>query len=150
VALTQEQRSRLYETQRRWRKRHPGRAAGYVQRYRDRHPEVLKKTNKRWRMGHPECDAAVRHRRRARKLGNGGSYTTAEWLTLKTKYDSRCLCCGKTERQLKRLGRKLVPDHVLPLAKKGRNDISNLQPLCHGLGGCNNRKHTKHIDYRPF
>ena len=80
----------------------------------------------------------------------------AEWDALKAFYDFKCLCCGKTEKRLKRLGRKLVWDHVVALLDpsdklKGLRDlISNIQPLCHGRGGCNNRKNKKHINYRPF
>jgi predicted restriction endonuclease len=86
--------------------------------------------------------------RRARKRLTGGTYTVFEWQALKNQYHNRCLACGKSEQQLKRLGRKLVPDHVIPLAHQGRNTLDNIQPLCHGMGGCNNRKNVKHLDYR--
>jgi 5-methylcytosine-specific restriction endonuclease McrA len=59
-----------------------------------------------------------------------------------------CKCCGLVESELVLLGRRLVPDHVIPLAKGGMNYISNIQPLCHGRGGCNNIKGAKHLDYR--
>ena len=91
---------------------------------------------------------ALGQHRKARKLGNGGSWTAAEWSAMLKKYGHRCLACGLGETQLRCLRRKLVPDHVRALAKGGRNDIGNLQPLCHGTGGCNNRKGIKHIDYR--
>jgi hypothetical protein len=47
----------------------------------------------------------------------------------------------------------LVPDHVKAIADGGSNYISNIQPLCHSnkagaIGGCNNAKGAKHIDYR--
>jgi hypothetical protein len=110
--------------------------------------------NRQWRKENPEHAATLVRARRVRVLGNGGSHTVAEWTALKKFYGNRCVCCGKSEHKLKRIGRNLVPDHVLPLRTKGRNDISNIQPLCHTMpggkpGGCNNRKHTAHIDYRP-
>lgn len=77
------------------------------------------------------------HARRARKQQSGGSYTTAEWRELCAKYGHACLCCGKAV--------KLTPDHVVPIAKGGANDISNIQPLCLP---CNLRKATKTTDYR--
>jgi 5-methylcytosine-specific restriction endonuclease McrA len=67
---------------------------------------------------------------------------------LKASFNNRCLNCGLDEAQLAVLHRTLSPDHVRPLAKEGTNDLSNIQPLCHGKGGCNNRKHTKWVDYR--
>jgi hypothetical protein len=67
----------------------------------------------------------------------------------------RCLACGKHERTLRKIGRVLAPDHVVPLRWRGselrgsRGLISNVQPLCHGLGGCNNVKGCTIVDYRP-
>lgn len=80
------------------------------------------------------------HMRRARKRNNGGSFTLEEWQEICNKYGNKCLCCGRTDV-------KLFIDHVIPLARGGRNDASNLQPLCHN---CNSQKYAKHIDYRPF
>jgi len=97
---------------------------------------------------HPEVRRANENSRRARKLSSGGDYSPEEWLALKKLYKYRCLCCGKSEKQLKALGRKLVPDHVIPLSKGGSNSIDNLQPLCHGKGGCNNKKNIRTTDYR--
>jgi 5-methylcytosine-specific restriction endonuclease McrA len=78
------------------------------------------------------------HARRARKQEQGGSYSAQEWRELCAKYGHVCLCCGKATR--------LTPDHVVPIAKGGSNDISNIQPLCLP---CNLRKSTKTTDYRP-
>jgi 5-methylcytosine-specific restriction endonuclease McrA len=84
-------------------------------------------------------DRLYAHVRRARKRDNGGTFTLEEWNALCERYGNRCLCCGAT-------GVPLHIDHVIPLARGGRNDISNLQPLCKR---CNSRKYAKHIDYRP-
>ena len=84
--------------------------------------------------------------RRARKSGSNGSFTPAEWQTLKQQYGNRCVGCWRHETELKALGRVLSPD-VVPLSKGGLNHITNLQPLCHGLGGCNNKKHAHEFDF---
>jgi hypothetical protein len=65
------------------------------------------------------------------------SYTRAEWEALCAKYDRRCLACGAPA--------PLTPDHVLPIAKGGSDDIRNIQPLCFP---CNKRKGDEYIDYR--
>ncbi len=44
----------------------------------------------------------------------------------------KCRSCGKTNRQT-----TLTVDHIIPLAKGGSNDMSNLQTLCEN---CNRRK----------
>lgn len=77
------------------------------------------------------------HRRRAKILGNGGSYTQAEWKALCEAFGNRCLACGATSA--------LTVDHVIPVDAGGSNYIDNLQPLC---GICNSAKGTKTIDYR--
>jgi predicted restriction endonuclease len=74
-------------------------------------------------------------------------FTLREWLTLKRQYGYRCVACLKTETELALLGRKLVPDHIEPLVKGGLDIIENLQPLCHGRGGCNNRKGGRYMDF---
>lgn len=145
-------RNRSSNYSRRAYKNNPEPYKARARRWRKQHPRKKLRMDRKWRANNRELanrifNAAV-HRRNARKRGNGGSWTAAEWLALKAKHGHKCLGCGKSERHLKRLGRKLVPDHVLPLAKKGPNEITNLQPLCHGRGGCNNYKGTKHIDYR--
>jgi 5-methylcytosine-specific restriction protein A len=51
----------------------------------------------------------------------------------------RCQSCGKTGKKA-----KLQVDHIVPLAKGGSNDLSNLQALC---AHCNQRKCDR-IDLR--
>lgn len=123
------------------------RRAAY-KRWATRNPEKRIECSSRWNKDNPECRSAMAHKRRARLNGNGGSYTTQEWLELKSFYKNKCLSCGRTEKQLKRTGLRLSPDHVVPLSRGGSNDISNIQPLCHGKNGCNNKKHAKYEDYR--
>jgi len=51
----------------------------------------------------------------------------------------QCQSCGKNGRET-----QLNVDHIIPLAKGGSNDISNLQTLCEG---CNQQK-KDHLDSR--
>jgi 5-methylcytosine-specific restriction endonuclease McrA len=109
--------------------------------------EAINAYNRKQRAKHPEVHKAANQRRRALKRGNGGSYTAAEWQSLKTAFGRRCVGCWKNEAELKLIGRTLTPDHIIPISRHGMNIIENIQPLCHGTGGCNNRKGAKYLDY---
>lgn len=66
-------------------------------------------------------------------------YTPSEWLELVYECVGKCLRCGNYTA-------KLTADHIIPLTRGGSDGIENIQPLCKG---CNSRKGTKTIDYRP-
>ncbi len=149
---------------RRYRERHPERCGVSDRLYRITHPDKSHAQTTKWAKMNPDKVKAIRlrwsnsvngkissiakcHKRRARKCGNGGSWTAAEWLTLKRQYGYRCVSCWDTENEMLASGRKLVPDHIIPIVKGGMNIIENLQPLCHGTEGCNNRKGAKYIDF---
>lgn len=119
-----------------------------VARWQRNNSDVVNKKHREWMKRNPEIRRANEASRRARIARSGGDYSLDEWKALKEMYNNKCLCCGLSEKQLELIGRKLVPDHVVPISKGGRNDILNIQPLCHGKGGCNNKKTTKSTDYR--
>lgn len=136
-----------------WNKKHPERRKAIRQKWAQSNVEQMKECRKKWRETHRDAEAAMKHRRRAKLLNAGGSYTAEEWQAMKDRYSGRCVACLRTEAQLAPLGLRLVPDHVLPLAKGGTNDIANIQPLCHNnkcknVAGCNEYKNDSHIDYR--
>jgi 5-methylcytosine-specific restriction endonuclease McrA len=106
------------------------------------HPDLKLRNRMRaqkWQDAHPDVVKAAQENRRARVVGNGGSFTPKQWKELKKKYGNKCLCCGRDDV-------KLVSDHVVPISKGGSNDISNIQPLCRH---CNAVKHTGSVDFRP-
>jgi hypothetical protein len=137
-------------------KKHRSKRLDAVKVYNDKHRKKRAENSREWRRLHPRKTKAHRliskHNYRARLMDADGSFTFREFRNLCKKYNCSCLCCGKTERQLFRLKRILVPDHVKPISKGGSNFIENIQPLCHpvlgGRGGCNSHKHAKEIDYR--
>ncbi len=134
---------------RKWRKDNSEWVKSSHQAWRDVNREKVREGNREFYKKNPELWAVAWHRRRSRLQGNGGEFSVQEWAALKNKYNNQCLCCGRNETLLVFLGLTLSPDHILPLVKGGRNDIDNIQPLCNGKGGCNNRKLAKYIDYRP-
>jgi 5-methylcytosine-specific restriction endonuclease McrA len=102
--------------------------------------EIHNERTKRWGLKNRHKQLSYVHKRRARKLSNGGQYTNYEWEKLKEYYDYTCLCCNRKEPEI-----QLTIDHVIPIFRGGTNDISNIQPLCKR---CNQSKHTKTTDYR--
>jgi 5-methylcytosine-specific restriction endonuclease McrA len=141
-----EVKERINAWRREWRKAHPRhnswRAIVYRERMRKEQPErFYEQKRKEYRDYYhrfPEKFKAYHANRRAREQETGGTYTGEEFKALCDYYGNVCLCCEKAK--------KLHADHVIPLSKGGRNDITNLQPLCHN---CNSRKHDKDTDYRP-
>jgi hypothetical protein len=111
-------------------------------------PTAFAAANKRYRQRNPEKVNAWVRNRKANKRKAKGSFTGEQFISLKREHGNQCLCCGRSEFLLNVLGLKLVPDHVVSLANGGANDINNIKPLCHGKGGCNNRKGRRHEDYR--
>lgn len=138
---------------RKWQDSNAEKARSAVNRWVDANREKVAEYKKRWhtdnrernnavsreyQKSHPEVYRAISETRRTRKAQSEGSFTAAEWRALCKQYDNHC-CYPGCERT------DLHADHVVPLAKGGRGDISNIQPLCshHNLS-----KGTKSTDYR--
>jgi len=102
------------------------------------HAEQSRERNHQWRAANSERMRALHQKRRAKKKGNGGSFTAEEWLALCAKYGNQCIGPGPH-------GGPLCRDHVIPLKLGGLGNIGNIQPLCKR---CNSRKGTRTIDYR--
>ena len=132
-------RERGREHARRVHDANPGRKKELARAWRQKNVERIREDNRRWAKANPECGRAKSSRHRARKIGNGGSHTAADWAALSAAYGDRCLCCGA--------GGKLSVDHVVPLSKGGHDGIDNIQPLCLW---CNQKKGAKSTDYRPL
>jgi len=82
-------------------------------------------------------DAKLRahHQRRARKRGQQGKVSRGIVAFLLEKQGGRCAapwCRTKISKKPSRGIRKFERDHIVPLAKGGLDDDSNLQLLCYG------------------
>ena len=110
------------------------------------HPEAKKLANKNWYESHkeqcrivgqiyneknPEIIGICAHNRRARKNGNGGSYTADELNELRIAQHNRCHYCNQ-------LLTKWHREHKTPISRGGTNYIWNIALAC---PKCNKDKH---------
>jgi 5-methylcytosine-specific restriction endonuclease McrA len=134
-----ENKEKVRESNKKYSKVHAKQISDRGKKYQQEHPEVRRESARKWRAANREKDSKYTADKKARKLGNGGTFTADEWKELLNKYGNKCLCCGRNDI-------KVTIDHVVPLILGGRNSIENLQPLCKS---CNSRKNATTIDYRP-
>lgn len=135
----QQNPERKKELDKNWGKRNPDKVKANAKRYIENNREKAMESRRRWRAYNPEKKMAIEHKRRAKQISSGGTYTAAEWRSLIAHYGGKCLCCGRDDVAL-------TVDHVIPISKGGSNSIDNIQPLCLS---CNSRKFDKIADYRP-
>lgn len=131
-------KDKVREYQRKWRELNKDSEKKRVLAWRYENIERYKENCSRWKRENKGSVKISDHKRRARKIGNGGVITKQEWVDLCNKYENKCLCCGRGDVDL-------TIDHIVPISVGGRNVIENAQPLCRS---CNCKKHTKTIDYR--
>lgn len=67
---------------------------------------------------------------------NGGSHTPNEWRLLCMLNGWRCARCHKQK--------PLTKDHIVPVIQGGKDDITNIQPLCRE---CNSSKNGRAMSY---
>jgi len=107
-----------------------------VKKWRLANPEKQRESDRRYRAANPEKvrESAQKSnaKRAAAKRGNGGSFTTQEFLDLCKAHHWRCAYCGcalTTET--------VTVDHKIPLSRGGGSDIENIAPACKS---CNSSK----------
>jgi len=143
------------EQRKAYREANRERYVAHAKRYWQEHPEKLREAkrkwannnrakasdaHRRWRHNNPAKAFENGYRRRMRLRRAPGRFLLDEWNALKCAYEYTCLACKRREPEI-----KLVPDHVIPIARGGHNDGDNIQPLCET---CNQRKGVKTTDYR--
>jgi 5-methylcytosine-specific restriction endonuclease McrA len=143
-----ENKDHFLELARNWRKSHPL-SSEQRERYRERqrawrssNRERENARNREWGKNNPELRLAINQKQRAKRKGVSGNFTAREWAEIKERYGYKCLCCGRSEPQI-----KLTIDHIVPISLGGLNVAENIQPLC---GSCNSSKWAREIDYRPM
>ena len=112
----------------------------YHKDYRIAHRKERSEYSNNWRKANPEKSMAAVHRRRVRRLGNGGRFTKADLVEIRkaqTDKQGRLICwrCNQPIVGTPHL------DHWIPLDKGGTNDAGNLHYM-HAT--CNISKGAKH------
>lgn len=136
----------------RWRKANPEKRKENLSNYQKSHPEKHREYKRRYQQLHPEKSRIKYHKRKAQKLGNGGSYTFTELQQLFEDQGHRCFHCDKFISLNN--GKTCHIDHWIPLVRGGSNNIENIRLLC---PYCNLSKgdrlpwkwHEKYINENP-
>lgn len=122
-----------------WRAKNIDRMKALAVRWNAENSELKKALAAKWNAENPEIVASYRHKRRARKLAAGGTFTGADIEKMLKLQKSKCVVC-KVD-----ISKGYHIDHVMPLALGGHNGITNIQLLC---PKCNRSKGAKHpIDF---
>lgn len=127
-----------------WKDRNKQNVLDYAKSWYYENIEAAKSRHKAWIENNKDhvrmYDKLKDSKDKADAMGCEGEFTEDEWKNLCERYGNRCLKCGREGDYL-----SLTVDHVVPTSRGGRNDITNIQPLC---GPCNSSKRTKTTDYR--
>lgn len=136
-AYYQANHERLLEKQRRYEERNRDRARERSKQYRLKNPSKYKD----WIASNPTRARAYKTRRGARKQGLPDNFTSTDWQFALDYFKGCCAVCGRPPG----FWHILAADHWIPLIDPdcpGTIPI-NIVPLCHGNGGCNNRKNAQ-------
>lgn len=130
----------IREQKRQYRSEHRENERDRRRQWRKQNPDKVKEANRRWRTENPELCCAHTNRRKALKLGNGGTYNATDLTDIRaaqTDKQGRLLCwkCGKPIKGTPHL------DHWIPLDKRGSNSAGNLHYM---HARCNLSKGAKH------
>ena len=115
-----------------YRARNPEKVAAYRAAYYAAHSDRWHAWAVAWRAANPDKVHHAIATRRARRRGNGGSHTLAEWRAKCALFCDSCAYCGEVK--------KLTRDHKVPLSRGGTDDIRNIVPSCRS---CNSKKMTR-------
>jgi hypothetical protein len=114
-----------------WRKKNHIHVLQYSRSYKETHQASVSADAKRQNF-----------KRRERIASNEISWNGKDWKICLDYFDHRCAVCGRPSG----LFHVLAADHWIPLSKGGETTRFNIIPLCHGIDGCNNKKHHKSSD----
>ena len=94
----------------------------YYKEYRENNKEHYKDLFKKYYENNKDKYKEYNHKRRALKVGNGGSYTKSQWLDTLEYFDYKCAYTGECIKH------NCHVEHIVPISKGGTSYIWNLVP----------------------
>lgn len=129
-----ENKQRLIEYSRKWAEANKDKVKASRDAYIKRSPDKLKASRAAYKKRNPEKTAVDRSARRARLRNASGSISVKEIRAIAKLQKNRCAACND------KIDKARHVDHIVPLAKNGSNDKTNIQLLC---PRCNMQKGAK-------
>lgn len=118
-----------------WRKRHPEKVKSYLRKWRDSNAERERETRTKYRRNNKEKINIANRNTHAKRRSGGGKLSAGLFQKLMAKQKGKCVVC---RRSLKKHGCHM--DHIIPLARGGKNIDGNIQLTC---PKCNCKKGSK-------
>lgn len=117
-----------------WQKNNKDRSNARKAKWASNNSEKVKATANAWAKANKEARLLAKHTRRAKLASSGGTLTKGIKSKLFALQKGKCPCCNKS------LGKNYHVDHIIPIAKGGKNIDSNVQLL---RAKCNHQKNAK-------
>lgn len=147
------------KSQKQWADNNRAKVNASIKRWTDTHPAQVKTRQRQWAEDNPERIRArqIRFRktpkgvrlntiqtekRRARRQALPDIFTSMDWDFCIQYWHYACAICGNQRS----MGWTLAMDHWIPLSDPLHCPGTvpwNILPLCHGIGGCNNKKYKQ-------
>lgn len=112
------------EKSKRYNQEHRIKATERERRWRENNPEAARARSRRYYKAHAEERKSITRLKRAQLRNIPGIFTEEEVTCLYQKQHGKCYYCGVS------LKSGYHRDHVVPLSRGGRNDISNIVLAC--------------------
>lgn len=121
---------KVRERNRHWERNNLDKARQAKRRYSVQNPEKVREKNRRYRAAHPDKAATNLRNYKARKCAAQGTHTATDIEAQYQLQERRCKYCHCTMTDTPNLPNSRTVDHVIPLSRGGRNDLSNLVIAC--------------------
>ena len=124
------------EISRKWRINNKEKVLSYKKKY--KYPEIQKKSQRKYYENNKQYFKNAKHKRRALKMLNGGSYTEQQWKECIKFFNNKCAYTGDILTS-----ENIQIEHIVPISKGGSNNIWNIVPA---IGYANSSKRNYDLE----